>query len=127
MYNKFTGVGRAGRDPETRYTAGGKAVANFSIALDESYKDASGEWQKKTLWLNVTAWDKLAEIVQKNVVKGSLVLVDGRLQIREYESKGEKKTSVEIVANTVRRLEKAAAATASEATEEITDEDSIPF
>ncbi len=105
MYNKVTLIGRLGRDPETRYTASGKAVANFSLAVSEKWTDSGGEKQERTDWFNVVAWNKLAEIVQKYAHKGDLVLVEGKLQVREYESRdGEKKKATEIVAGVFRIL-----------------------
>ncbi len=80
--NKVILVGRLGRDPETRYTGGGQAVANFSVATDESYKDKNGERQKRTEWHRITAWGKLAEICQQYLKKGTMVYIEGRIQSR---------------------------------------------
>ncbi len=137
--NKVILVGRLGRDPETRYTGSGQAVANFSIATDESYKDKNGEKQKRTEWHRIVLWGKQAEIAQKYLTKGALIFVEGRIQSREWEDKEkEKHTAFEIVATNFRMLgggTKAAAATAgagasdranAEAGPEISDED-IPF
>jgi single-strand DNA-binding protein len=103
--NKVILVGRLGRDPETRYTGGGQAVANFSIATDESYKDRNGERQKRTEWHKIVVWGKQAEIAQQYLKKGSLLFVEGRIQSREWQDKeGQKRTSFEIVANNFRML-----------------------
>jgi single-strand DNA-binding protein len=103
--NKVILVGRLGRDPETRYTGGGQAVANFSLATDESYKDKSGERQKRTEWHKIVVWGKQAEIAQQYLKKGSLIYVEGRIQSREWQDKeGQKRTSFEIVANNFRML-----------------------
>ena len=103
--NKVILVGRLGRDPETRYTSGGQAVANFSIATDESYKDRNGERQKRTEWHKIVVWGKQAEIAQQYLKKGSLVFIEGRIQSREWQDKeGQKRTSFEIVANSFRML-----------------------
>ena len=103
--NKVILVGRLGRDPETRYTGGGQAVANFSVATDESYKDKSGERQKRTEWHKIVVWGKQAEIAQQYLKKGSLIFVEGRIQSREWQDKeGQKRTSFEIVANNFRML-----------------------
>jgi single-strand DNA-binding protein len=103
--NKVILVGRLGRDPETRYTGGGQAVANFSLATDESYKDKSGERQKRTEWHKIVVWGKQAEIAQQYLKKGSLIFVEGRIQSREWQDKeGQKRTSFEIVANNFRML-----------------------
>jgi len=104
--NKVILVGRAGRDPETRFTASGQAVANLSVATDETFKDRSGERQKRTEWHRVVLWGKLAEITQQYVKKGTLVYIEGRIQSRQWEDKrdGQKRTSFDIVANVMRML-----------------------
>jgi single-strand DNA-binding protein len=104
--NKAILVGRLGRDPETRYTSGGQAVANFTLATDETYKDRSGERQKRTEWHRVVLWGKLAEIAQQYLKKGTLVYIEGRIQTRQWEDKrdGQKKSTTEIVANVMRML-----------------------
>lgn len=103
--NKVLLVGRLGRDPETRYTSGGQAVANFSVATDESYKDRNGERQKRTEWHKIVVWGKQAEIAQQYLKKGSLVFIEGRIQSREWQDKeGQKRTSFEIVATNFRML-----------------------
>jgi single-strand DNA-binding protein len=118
--NKVILVGRLGRDPETRYTGSGQAVANFSVATDETYKDRNGERQKRTEWHKIVVWGKQAEIAQQYLKKGSLIFIEGRIQSREWQDKeGQKRTSFEIVANNFRmlggRAEGAAAAAGSAA------------
>jgi single-strand DNA-binding protein len=103
--NKVILVGRLGRDPETRFTGGGQAVANFSVATDETYKDRNGERQKRTEWHKIVVWGKQAEIAQQYLKKGSLIFIEGRIQAREWQDKeGQKRTSFEIVANNFRML-----------------------
>ena len=103
--NKVILVGRLGRDPETRYTGGGQAVANFSVATDETYKDRNGEKQKRTEWHKIVVWGKQAEIAQQYLKKGSLIFIEGRIQSREWQDKeGQKRTSFEIVASNFRML-----------------------
>src|SRR5579863_6644583 len=103
--NKVILVGRLGRDPETRYTGGGQAVANFSVATDETYKDKNGERQKRTEWHKIVVWGKQAEIAQQYLKKGSLIFIEGRIQSREWQDKeGQERTSFEIVASNVRML-----------------------
>ena len=103
--NKVILVGRLGRDPETRYTGAGQAVANFSVATDESYKDKNGERQKRTEWHKIVVWGKQAEIAQQYLKKGSLIFIEGRIQSREWQDKeGQKRTSFEIVASNFRML-----------------------
>jgi single-strand DNA-binding protein len=103
--NKAILVGRLGKDPETRYTSGGQAVCNFSLATDESFKDRSGERQKRTEWHRIVVWAKQAEIAQQYLRKGSLVYVEGRIQTRQWDDKeGQKRTTTEIVATNFRML-----------------------
>jgi len=103
--NKVILVGRLGRDPETRFTSGGQAVANFSVATDETYKDRNGERQKRTEWHKIVVWGKQAEIAQQYLKKGSLIFIEGRIQSREWQDKeGQKRTSFEIVASNCRML-----------------------
>jgi len=104
--NKAILVGRLGRDPETRYTSGGQAVANFTMATDETYKDRAGERQKRTEWHRIVVWGKLAEITQQYLKKGMLVYIEGRIQTRQWEDKrdGQKRTTTEIVANSMKML-----------------------
>jgi len=103
--NKVILVGRLGRDPETRYTGNGAAVANFSVATDFSYKDRNGERQKRTEWHKIVAWRKLAEIVQQYLKKGSLVYIEGRIETREWQDKeGQKRYSTEIIATEMKML-----------------------
>src|ERR1700740_1900432 len=103
--NKVILVGRLGRDPETRFTSGGQAVANFSVATDESFKDRSGERQKRTEWHKIVVWGKQAEIAQQYLKKGSQIFLEGRIQSREWTDKeNQKRTSYEIVATNFRML-----------------------
>ena len=103
--NKVILVGRLGRDPETRYTSGGQAVCNFSMATDRAYKDRTGQTQKQTEWHKIVAWGKLAEICQQYLKKGSQIFIEGRIQSRQWDDKeGNKRTSFEIVANEMRML-----------------------
>jgi len=87
MINKVMLLGRLGSDPEVRNTQNGTAVANFSLATDETYKDRNGDKQKRTEWHRIVLWDKLAEIAEKYLGKGDLVFIEGKLQTREYEDK----------------------------------------
>jgi single-strand DNA-binding protein len=103
--NKVILVGRLGRDPETRYTSGGQAVCNFSMATDETFKDRSGERQKRTEWHKIVVWGKQAEIAQQYLKKGSQLYLEGRIQSREWTDKeGNKRTSFEIVCSNFRML-----------------------
>ncbi len=107
--NKVILVGRLGRDPETRYTSSGQAVCNFSMATDESFRDRSGERQKRTEWHKIVVWGKLAEICQKYLKKGSQIYLEGRIQTRQWDDKeGNKRTSLEIVASAMQMLDRRA-------------------
>jgi len=98
--NKVILIGNLGKDPEVKYTPSGLPVAKFSLATNERYKDKSGEWQDRTEWHNIVAWQRLAEIVGEYVKKGSKIYIEGRLQTSSWEDKqsGEKKYRTEIVA-----------------------------
>jgi single-strand DNA-binding protein len=98
--NKVQIIGNLGKDPETKYTQGGTAVSNFSVATSSSYKDKGGDWQEKTEWVNITAWGKLAEVCEKYIHKGSKVYVEGRLETQSWNDKqsGEKKYKTVVVA-----------------------------
>jgi single-strand DNA-binding protein len=103
--NKVILVGRLGKDPETKYTSGGQALANFSMATDHTYKDRNGERQKRTEWHRIKVWGKLAEIVQQYLKKGALIYIEGRIETREWQDKeGQKRYTTEIVANEMRML-----------------------
>ena len=101
MDSTVTIVGNLTRDPELRFTAGGKGVASFGVAVGRRFQQ-NGEWQEKTSFFNVTAWDTLGENAAASLTKGTRVVVTGRLEQREYETKeGEKRNVVEIVADEI--------------------------
>lgn len=79
-FQKITIVGNLGVDPELRFTPGGQAVTNFSIATNRSYKKQDGEQVKETLWFRVSCWGKLAEIANQYLKQGSQVMIEGRLK-----------------------------------------------
>ena len=99
--NKVILVGNLGKDPEVKYTPSGTAVAKFSLATNERYKDKAGEWQDRTEWHNIVAWQRLAEIVGEYVKKGSKIYIEGRLQTSSWDDKetGQKKYKTEVIAN----------------------------
>lgn len=86
--NKVFILGNVTKDPELRHTDSGTAVTNFSIATNESYKDANGEWQERPQFHNVTAWAKQAEIIVQYVRKGTQMHVEGSLNYGSYEKDG---------------------------------------
>ena len=103
--NKVTLIGRLGRNPETRYMPNGDAVCNFSVATDESRKDAQGNRQERTEWHNITMYRRLAEIAAQYLKKGSLVYLEGKIQSRKYTGKdGVERTAYDIVANEMKML-----------------------
>ncbi len=96
--NKVILIGNLGKDPELRYTSSGVAVASFTLATNESWKDPEGNVQERTQWHNIVAWRKLAEIVGEYLKKGSKVYLEGKLQYRNYDDKnGVKRYVTEIV------------------------------
>ena len=97
--NKVQIIGHLGADPELRYTANGVAVATFSVATNESYKNDNDEWQERTEWHNIVAWRRLAEVAGEYLSKGRQVYIEGRLQTRSWEGQdGVKRYTTEIVA-----------------------------
>jgi single-strand DNA-binding protein len=100
--NKVILVGNLGRDPEVRYTPGGQAVANFTVATNEAWTDKSGQKQERTEWHRIVVWGKQAELCGEYLSKGRQVYVEGRLQTREWTNKeGAKQYTTEVVANQV--------------------------
>lgn len=98
--NKVILIGNLGKDPEVRYTPQGTAVATLTLATNERFKDKDGNWQDRTEWHRVVAWQRLAEICGEYLKKGRSVYIEGKLQTRSWEDKNthEKKYSTEIVA-----------------------------
>lgn len=106
MVNKAVLVGRIGKDVELRYTQTGMAVANFTLATNESFKGKDGERQERTEWHRIVAWGKQAEFCANYLGKGRQIYVEGRIQTREWDDKdtGQKRRATEIVANTIQAL-----------------------
>lgn len=103
--NQVTLMGNLTRDPELRQTPNGQSVTSFSLALNRSYKDASGEWQEATDYIDIVCWGPLAERVAQYLSKGRRCLVQGRLQSRSWEQDGAKRSKVEVLANDVTFLD----------------------
>ncbi len=97
--NKVLLIGNLGKDPELSYTASGIAVARFSIATNERWKDNEGNFQERTEWHNIVAWRKLAEICGQYLKKGSKIYLEGKLQTRSWEDKnsGAKRFTTEVI------------------------------
>lgn len=100
MINRVILVGSLGKDPEVRTLENGTKVASFSLATSESYKDKNDAWQSLTTWHNIVAWRSLADKAEK-LVKGATVYVEGKISHREYEKDGVKRTTTDIVANSI--------------------------
>jgi single-strand DNA-binding protein len=104
--NKVILLGNVGKDPEIKFAATGNAVASFSIATSERFKDKNGEWQDRTEWHNLVAFGKLAEIIRDYVKKGSKLYVEGSLRTQSWDDKtsGQKRYKTEIVLNDISLL-----------------------
>ncbi len=134
--NKVILVGRLGKDPEVRYTPSGAAVANFTMATSEEWKDKNtGEKQERTEWHRVVAWRRLGEVCGEYLHKGSQIYIEGRLQTRAWEDRdGNKRYTTEIVAQNMQMLDAAGKGKAAPEDESLPleepgsiPEDDIPF
>ena len=137
-YKHLAFEGKVGRNAEMRYTPSGQAVTDFSVAVNDDYKDKSGQLIKRVAWIRVSAWGELAEICNTYVVKGMGVIVDGWLNPdketggpRVYEANGTWRSSYEITAQTVRFLsskgEDSAPAAPQNTGAMLPPDDEIPF
>jgi single-strand DNA-binding protein len=137
--NKVILLGNVGQDPEVKYTPSGVPVARLSLATYERFKDKNDQWQDRTEWHSIVAWQRLAEIVGEYVRKGTKLYIEGKLQTTSWQDQqsGEKKYRTEIVARDIILLgsrengEKGAAETPNEESgpvpvSSVVDED-IPF
>lgn len=105
--NKVILVGNLGKDPEVRYLEGGVAVANFSIATSETYKDKNGNKVESTEWHNIVMWRGLAEVAEKYLRKGMQVYIEGKLRTRSWDDKdGNKRYTTEVLADNMVMLGK---------------------
>ena len=104
--NRVQLIGRLGKDPESRFTPTGKKVTQFSVAVSNRWKSRDGENKESTEWVNVEAWDRLGEVCQEYLKKGSLVYVEGRLKTDKYEDKGENKYYTKVVALSMKMLDR---------------------
>ncbi len=103
--NKVILVGRLGKDPEVRHLESGAAVANFSMATSETYKDrTTGERKEQTEWHNVVLWRGLAEVAEKYLKKGDMIYVEGKLRTRSWEKDGVTRYTTEIVGDNMTML-----------------------
>ncbi|MBI2264705.1 MAG: single-stranded DNA-binding protein [Armatimonadetes bacterium] len=131
MLNRVILIGRLTRDPEFRFTPNGNPVCTFTLAVDRGYKKAQGE--RETDFIDIVAWTKLAETCNNFLTKGRLVCIEGRLQIRSYETQdGQKRKAAEVVASNMQMLERKPQGDSpqpKESFEENTEEllDEVPF
>jgi single-strand DNA-binding protein len=106
--NKVILIGFLGEAPEIRFSQQGKPVGKFSVAVNESWKDAQGAKQERVEWFRIVCFGRLAEVCGQYLDKGRHVYLEGRLQTRKWEDRGgEKRTTVEVVANQMRILDRA--------------------
>lgn len=131
MLNRVILIGRLTKDPELRYTPGGVAVASFTLAVDRSFTNQQGE--READFIPIVVWRKQAENCANYIGKGSLVAVDGRVQVRTYDAKdGQRRWVTEIIAENVRFLDRRESSGSNKVTDsfgsevEFTDDD-IPF
>lgn len=107
MINKVTLLGHLGKDPEKTTLPSGVSYCRFSLATNESYKDNNGEWKEKTEWHNIVMWRDLAERAEKQLKKGSLVYIEGKITTNSWQDQdGKMQYRTEIVASLFRNLEK---------------------
>jgi single-strand DNA-binding protein len=103
--NKVMLIGNLGKDPEVRYTGAGTAVASFSLATSEKFKNKNGELEERTEWHNITLWARLAEIAGEYLAKGKTVYIEGRLQTRKWQDRdGKDRYTTEIVGEKMQML-----------------------
>ncbi|NOZ47965.1 MAG: single-stranded DNA-binding protein [Chlorobi bacterium] len=103
--NKVILVGNTGKDPEVRHLESGVAVANFTLATSETYKNKSGEKVTNTEWHNIVLWRGLAEIAEKYVKKGTQLYIEGKIRTRSWDDKeGNKRYTTEIVGDNMQLL-----------------------
>lgn len=102
--NRVQLIGYLGKNPEGKYTPTGKKVIDFSIAITNRWETRDGETKESTEWVNIEAWDRLGEVCQEYLKKGSLVYVEGRLKTNRYEDQGETRYFTKVVAQTVQFL-----------------------
>lgn len=102
--NRVQLIGYLGKDPESKYTPTGRKVTDFPIAVTSRWKSRDGEARESTEWVNIEAWERLGEVCQEYLQKGSLVFVEGRLKTNRYEEDGEPRYFTRVVAQTVQFL-----------------------
>jgi len=124
MVNKAIIIGRLSKDVEVRYTPAGNAVANFSVATNEKYKNKAGEQVESVEFHNIMAWNRLGEICGEYLVKGQLVYIEGKLQTRKWDKDGVTRYSTEIVAREMKMLSRSEK---TESTPQKADDEDVPW
>ena len=105
--NRVQLIGRLGRDPESHSTPNKKTVTHFSLAVSNQWRSGKGEVKEQTDWFNIEAWERLGEICQQYLHKGSLIYLEGRLRTDKYEDKdGETKYFTKVVVSSMQMLDK---------------------
>ncbi|HEX9388291.1 MAG TPA: single-stranded DNA-binding protein [Anaerolineales bacterium] len=102
--NRVQLIGRLGKEPESKYTPTGKLVTDFSVAISQRWKTKEGETREQTEWVHIETWERLAELCQEYLGKGSPVYVEGRLKTQRYEDEGQIKYFTKVVAQNVQFL-----------------------
>jgi len=106
MLNKIMLIGNLGKDPDLQVTSDGTPVTKFSLAVNRTYKAATGESKKETEWFTIVAWRQLAETCERYLRKGSKVYIEGRLTQRKYtDREGTQRTAVEVIASDMQMLD----------------------
>lgn len=123
--NRVQLIGRLGRDPETRFTPTGKKVAHFSLAVSNRWRSKEGEMNESTEWVNIEAWERLGEVCQEFLKKGSLVYLEGRLKTDKYEENGEPRYFTKVVVSALEFLDRKPAEESLLADEEAPVEEDI--
>ena len=125
MINRVVLTGRLTRDPELRYTTTGKAVCNFTLAVDRRF---GGAEERETDFIRIVTWQKLAEVCANHLSKGRMAGVDGRLQIRNYETQeGQRRSMAEVVADNVVFLDRAPGSKDYGGAADNLDDEEVPF
>ena len=127
--NKVQIIGNLGADPEMRFTANGRALSTFNVAVNRRYQTADGERREETEWIRVVAWARLAELASQYLSKGRQVYVEGRLQTRQWDDQeGQRRYTTEVVAQDIQFLDRAGGAAFDDAAPGgAVEPDDLPF
>src|SRR6266478_9144075 len=112
--NKVQFIGHVGKDPEVVNSNSGTKISKFVLAVNDSFKSKTGEWQERTEWINAVTFSKLADVVESYVKKGSQLYIEGKLQTRSYEKDGQTKYFTEVLVNELILLSKSEASSGEE-------------